>query len=262
VIVAAAYSKHRRKDTWPLKPATASGLLAFVVRLALSAQGFQLTPSRHHATKMFRTDLSVAGIDYRDEADRVADFHGRRQTFITNLVNAGVHPGKAQALARHCTITLTMDRCSNVAHCELAGAIHPLPDLSGPTRQRARATGTCDASASAGTRTDADSDLALRLAQNRRGGEIPVDSCGQSAASCDESQVATDTRFSMENNGETTPGRGGRVAEGAGLENRWGVSPRGFESLPLRSRAGVAAAREIGCCNPCSCSRLRIRLPS
>jgi integrase len=43
----------------------------------------------------------------------VADFHALRHTFITMLSSSGVHPKIAQQLARHSTITLTMDRYSH-----------------------------------------------------------------------------------------------------------------------------------------------------
>jgi len=45
----------------------------------------------------------------RDDAGRVADFHSLRHTFITNLANSGVHPKTTQTLARHGSISLTMD---------------------------------------------------------------------------------------------------------------------------------------------------------
>ena len=45
-------------------------------------------------------------------ADPYPYFHALRHTFITNLARSGVHPKTAQSLARHSTITLTMDRYS------------------------------------------------------------------------------------------------------------------------------------------------------
>ncbi len=50
---------------------------------------------------------------YADESGHVIDFHALRHTFITNLARGGVHPKTAQSLARHSTITLTMDRYSH-----------------------------------------------------------------------------------------------------------------------------------------------------
>jgi len=68
---------------------------------------------------------------YRDESGRVADFHAFRHTFISNLVAAGVHPKTAQMLARHSTITLTMDRYTHVATAALSSAVNLLPNLDG-----------------------------------------------------------------------------------------------------------------------------------
>ena len=82
---------------------------------------------------------------YRDDAGRYADFHALRHTFISNLASGGVHPKTAQALARHSTITLTMDRYSHVRRAELAPALDALPDLDLPAAERARATGTAGA---------------------------------------------------------------------------------------------------------------------
>jgi hypothetical protein len=82
---------------------------------------------------MFRADLEAAGIEYQDEAGLVADFHALRHTFITNLANGGVHPKIAQALARHSTITLTMDRYSHTLVEEQCTAVAALADLSWQT---------------------------------------------------------------------------------------------------------------------------------
>ena len=75
----------------------------------------------------------------------VADFHALRHTFITNLARSGVHPKTAQALARHSTITLTMDRYSHSLLEDHAAAVGRLPDLAQASDQEARATGTDDA---------------------------------------------------------------------------------------------------------------------
>jgi hypothetical protein len=78
---------------------------------------------------------------YRDDAGRCADFHALRHTFISNLASGGVHPKTAQRLARHSTITLTMDRYTHLRREDLAGALDTLPDLSAQ-RQVAVMTGT------------------------------------------------------------------------------------------------------------------------
>ena len=92
-------------------------------------------------SKRERTDFLI----YRDHSGRVADFHALRHTFISNLAQGGVHPKDAQALARHSTITLTMDRYTHVARGKLATALEALPDLRyDPDAQQAKATGTYD----------------------------------------------------------------------------------------------------------------------
>ena len=77
-----------------------------------------------------------------DEAGRVVDFHALRHSFITALARSGVHPKVAQQLARHSTITLTMDRYSHVEANELSVAVANLPDLSAASRESQQATGT------------------------------------------------------------------------------------------------------------------------
>ena len=63
---------------------------------------------------------------YRDRNGRVADFHALRHTFITELVRAGVAPKDAKELARHSTITLTMDRYAHVGIRDTAAAVSRL----------------------------------------------------------------------------------------------------------------------------------------
>ena len=82
-----------------------------------------------NAAEILRHDLAAAGIPYEDECGRVFDFHALRHQFISNLAAAGVHPKIAQTLARHSTISLTMDRYTHLAVADVAGALDNLPDL-------------------------------------------------------------------------------------------------------------------------------------
>jgi len=141
VTVKAAYSKHRRDDTLPIRGELAGALAEHFKGKLPAAQAFNVPP-RQHAAAMFRADLERVGIAYRDDADRVADFHSLRHTFISNLARGGVHPKVAQALARHSTITLTMDRYSHTVVGELADALDALPDLEHEAQEAAVATGT------------------------------------------------------------------------------------------------------------------------
>ena len=160
--VGAAYSKRRREDVVPLKAETASALALFLGTKAPAAPAFNM-PEASEVPRMLKADLKAArekwigeaattdqkaereGMDfltYRDSAGRVADFHALRHTFITNLASGGVHPKTAQALARHSTITLTMDRYSHTMRGDEADALGALPDLSASGLQAERATGT------------------------------------------------------------------------------------------------------------------------
>ncbi len=145
VTVKAGYSKHRRTDTLPLKPSTTQTLARWSNELGNvdpTARLFNMPPK---AAKMLRADLADAGLPYADADGRVADFHSLRHTYISNLARGGVHPKIAQQLARHSTITLTMDRYSHTVLGELSDALSALPELDAtPFEQESvRATGTC-----------------------------------------------------------------------------------------------------------------------
>ena len=142
VTVAAAYSKHRREDVIQLRQDVADALRAHLVLKGPAASAFNV-PAK--PAKMLRADLAAAGIPYRDDSRRVADFHGLRHTFITNLARSGVHPRVAQTLARHSTITLTMDRYTHTLVEDERTALAALPDLDAPPEaDAARRTGTDD----------------------------------------------------------------------------------------------------------------------
>ena len=78
---------------------------------------------------MLRVDLEKAGIPYQDDAGRVADFHSLRHTFITYLTKGGASPKVAQSLARHSSITLTMDRYSHINLFDERAALDVLPKV-------------------------------------------------------------------------------------------------------------------------------------
>jgi integrase len=66
----------------------------------------------------------------------VADFHALRHTFITELVRAGVAPKGAKKLARHSTITLTMDCYARVGIRDTAAAVARWHGTSRPEGDR------------------------------------------------------------------------------------------------------------------------------
>ena len=107
---------------------------------ASAALAFNAPEDRWDSADIFKADRKAAGIAARDDAGRVVDFHALRHTFISNLAAGGVHPKTAQTLARHSTITLTMNRYTHQLAGDEAAALRVLPDLSAPVV--AEATGT------------------------------------------------------------------------------------------------------------------------
>jgi integrase len=166
VNVEAAYSKRRRHDSVPLRADLAELLRGW---LADKAAGEPIWPGAwwRHGAKMIRADLAAARRQwiadakanvaevkrreqsfrfcFEDETGRRFDFHALRHQFISNLVAAGVHPKVAQTLARHSTITLTMDCYSHIGLFDQSAALDKLPSLPAstePQTERMRATGT------------------------------------------------------------------------------------------------------------------------
>ena len=189
VTVAAAYSKRRRDDTLPLRPATAKLLTEYLKNKMPDATAFKL-PVRWEVVRMFREDLKAAGIAEQDASDRFADFHALRHSFISNLAAGGVHPKTAQALARHSTITLTMDRYTHRQTGGEVEALAVLPDLSLPPAQigTLRATGTDNGTADEGNGAH------HRAHQTRRGskrhGAINVDGTDAHASAIGQAEDA------------------------------------------------------------------------
>ena len=228
VRVAAGYSKHRRQDVLPLRPDTAAALRAFLAGKLPTARAFNV-PSKYRIVKMLRADLEAAGIDYRDGAGHVVDFHALRHTFITNLAASGCHPKTAQSLARHSTITLTMDRYTHGVVGDEAAALDRLPDLSAPPAEAARATGT------AGPEPDA-ARLALCLA--REGGKRRTSAHSGGLNTTNEPRAE-----SRENMEKSQDSRHLDVARLAGLEPApYGLEGRCSVQLSYR-RARTSAAR-------------------
>ena len=106
------------------------------------------------SAEMIRADLEAGGVPYVDDAGRFADFHGLRHTFITRIARAGVTPKVAQTLARHSTITLTMDRYAHVALADQTAALDALPSIepAGDTHDQQEALAATGTDAGSGQR--------------------------------------------------------------------------------------------------------------
>ncbi len=160
VTVQAACSKHRREDVLPLHPDLATRLrqwfserdrvsdeqrVVLSLNRAADAKPERLFPGTWatRAFKMIRRDLDTADIAYVTDAG-IADFHSLRHSFISHLVTGGVHPKVAQQLARHSSITLTMDRYSHLGLIDMTAGLSALPTIATSDANQCRATGTTD----------------------------------------------------------------------------------------------------------------------
>lgn len=163
--VEAAYSKHRREDILPLHPQLVTRLQVWLQDRHKRSLECDPGPAADTTTDepqllfpgtwveragpMLRKDLAAARKNWLEEAvsdieltsrkqsgflqaenvDGKADFHALRHTFISNLVSSGVHPKLAKELARHSTITLTMDRYAHVGLQDMNAALASVSDL-------------------------------------------------------------------------------------------------------------------------------------
>lgn len=126
VTVTAAYSKHKREDVQPIRRELAQQVQAFFAGKPSTEPIFK-KPDK--PVEMLKVDLAAAGIPYKDEAGRYCDFHALRHTYITRLGRAGVSPAIAKELARHSTITLTIDYYTHVQD-EQRAALAKLPPVA------------------------------------------------------------------------------------------------------------------------------------
>ena len=130
VTVLAAFSKHRRDDILPLRPDLAEQFKQWKAeRKGLSADKVFTNFNERKGADMLKMDLEVAGIPYKDDAGRYADFHALRHTFVTNLYKSGVSPKVIQSLARHSTFGLTMDTYTHIGLYDERAALDKLPKL-------------------------------------------------------------------------------------------------------------------------------------
>jgi len=127
VTVESRSAKNRRQHVLPLTAELAQMLTGHLQNKLPAVRAFNL-PEK--TAEMLRVDLAAAKIPKRDDRGRVVDFHSLRGTFITNLARANVHPRKAQLLARHSDIRLTMEFYTQFDDAELRDATEALPKLA------------------------------------------------------------------------------------------------------------------------------------
>jgi integrase len=165
VRVQAAYSKNRKEAVQPLPVALAEALRPFldgkptgkaiwpgtwasvawkmIAKDLADARATWVEEAKEDADERKRREKSDL-LRYRDADGRTFDFHACRHSFITLLAKGGVHPKMAQSLARHSSITLTLDRYTHVGLYDQAVALAAIPSLltGPPAPENLRATGT------------------------------------------------------------------------------------------------------------------------
>ncbi len=146
VVLQAAYSKRRRKDTLPLRTDTATALKDFMSNKMPSVKAFDMPKRRTDIIEALKADLNAAGIPYCDEDGHYADFHAFRHCTGSLLAAAGVHPKVAQSILRHSDVNLTMGIYTHTLTGQESQAVAKLPDLSLPSKksQKQVKTGTDD----------------------------------------------------------------------------------------------------------------------
>lgn len=145
VTVRASVAKSKRMAELPLRSDLAAALADQAARVR--AHGLATGPrdrvfpgplSPTHGT--VARDLAYAGLDGEDDQGCVLDFHALRNTFISRLSAAGVHPRTTQALARHAKIDLTMRVYTDLRLLDLRGAVEtPATELR-EARARSQST--------------------------------------------------------------------------------------------------------------------------
>lgn len=150
VVVESPYSKRRRRDEQPIPHSVAARLRPWLEAWhapppgrgrPVAAKGLWRIPE--DASGWIKRDLAAAKIAYEDPDGRILDMHSLRHTYITRLARSGIPAKEAQALARHSTITLTMDVYAHVEADAARAALeraHGAPGLDANAGER-RLTG-------------------------------------------------------------------------------------------------------------------------
>lgn len=148
IVVEAACSKHRKKDTLPIHPELMVLLKEWLPTMKADEHLFPRI-ERRRSWRMVRRDLERIGIPYENE-EGVADFHAAgRHSYVTGLLLNGVGLVQAKELARHSDVKMTM----RYAHVGLAEQAKSLKSLPAPSIGR-KGEGEISVSASVSKRGD------------------------------------------------------------------------------------------------------------
>jgi integrase len=75
----------------------------------------------------FKQLLELAGVPYKDDQGRQADFHALRRSVNTHLAQAAVDPQTRQEMMRHSELRLTLDVYTDKGMLPMAAAVEKLP---------------------------------------------------------------------------------------------------------------------------------------
>jgi hypothetical protein len=131
LVLPAANSKHRKKDTLPLHPDVVSLLKEWLPSIG---SGYLFTNlSKKRMAVAIQPDLKRADISYKTD-ECIADFHAAgRHTCITQLLWSGASLPEAKELARHSEIKMTM----RYTHIGIVDQAKALANLSTTTSEPA-----------------------------------------------------------------------------------------------------------------------------
>jgi integrase len=154
IIVHPTNTKNRKPVVQPIRMELADELRTWIQEAEFAPESLLWSHVTRHTALVLKADLEAAGIAYVDDAGRFADFHSLRHSFVSLLAQGNVHPKRAQKLARHSDVNLTLSRYSHTLLADEAQALDALPafpslfDADEPEQQVLKATGTDDATAS------------------------------------------------------------------------------------------------------------------
>ena len=146
----ASNTKNGKAYTQPLRIETAE-LLYNSLRMKLPAASAFTLPKYDKGAEAIQHYLTLTGdennapIPYRDEADRVFDFHALRGQFATSLARSGVSLAAARELMRHSTVDLTAKHYTHYSLEDRRSALNKLPHYNKFMHNTAKRTGTDNA---------------------------------------------------------------------------------------------------------------------
>lgn len=133
ICIRAEHAKNSKTDVLPLLPELAKNLEEYFQEHPLLPQAQAFRGMWHRlGGAMLAEDLVGAGIEVKNTAGEVLDFHGLRHTCGTRLARSGVLPQVAMRIMRHSSMDLTLKHYTHLSLEDKATALARLPEISSP----------------------------------------------------------------------------------------------------------------------------------